>query len=582
VERNIEHAAPPASLRIAIVGCGPKGTFALERLLGHAERAGASARLEVDLFEMHRIPAAGPVYDPFQPDYLRMNFAAEQIDMWWPEDGVVAGTERLSFCEWAALAGREQVRDAYPARAEVGEYLSDGFRRLLAHCPSNVDLAVHRTMVTAIRRERRGWKLESEGAGAACSSAGYDEILLASGHPREARRVPEIWQHRASLIPAVFPVERQLSPGLIAPGASVAVRGFALTFIDAALALTEGRGGVFRAHAGSSRLQYEPSGQQVGLILPFSRSGRPMLAKPEPSMLASVAELEEIAERGRGRLLATGRDLSIDADLLGLLASTASASLLIAQGLPSGGERELALSRRMLTRLRRSVSEPAVACAREAVGEIERSLAVGRGELEPDDAWALGHAWRALYPALVTRVSGHPLQPQAWPAFHRLAREMERLAFGPSPVNAAKLLALIEAGVVSLRHVSGASLESDSRETRLCSGLACDPVGVVVDAVLAPPGADGGLSGDLLRAGHARLLAGARGLEVRHDGSCVGANGELTPGLAAIGRVTEDSVIGNDTLSRTLHPLSDHWARRVVTRASAPVRTERAADTVLA
>jgi hypothetical protein len=42
-----------------------------------------------------------------------------------------------------------------------------------------------------------------------------------------------------------YPVDRWLEAGPIAPGAVVAVRGFALTFIDLALALTEGRGGSF-------------------------------------------------------------------------------------------------------------------------------------------------------------------------------------------------------------------------------------------------------------------------------------------------------------------------------------------------
>jgi hypothetical protein len=33
-----------------------------------------------------------------------------------------------------------------------------------------------------------------------------------------------------------------------------------------------------------------------------------------------------------------------------------------------------------------------------------------------------------------------------------------------------------------------------------------------------------------------------------------------------IGRATEDSVIGNDTLSRVLHPHADRWALRVGAR----------------
>ena len=70
--------------------------------------------------------------------------------------------------------------------------------------------------------------------------------------------------------------------------------------------------------------------------------------------------------------------------------------------------------------------------------------------MPPGREWALGHAWRALYPAIVSRLSGDGLAAGDWPAFLRLAAEMERIAFGPPPVNAAKLLALVEAGRVDL------------------------------------------------------------------------------------------------------------------------------------
>ena len=47
--------------RVAIVGLGPKGLFALERLLDHA-RAGAP--LQVDIYEPHPAPGAGPELRP--------------------------------------------------------------------------------------------------------------------------------------------------------------------------------------------------------------------------------------------------------------------------------------------------------------------------------------------------------------------------------------------------------------------------------------------------------------------------------------------------------------------------------------
>ena len=68
-------------LRVAIVGLGPKGLFALERLVHHSRGLPAGS-IELTIYEPHPAPGAGPVYDPAQPPYLRMNFAAELVDMW--------------------------------------------------------------------------------------------------------------------------------------------------------------------------------------------------------------------------------------------------------------------------------------------------------------------------------------------------------------------------------------------------------------------------------------------------------------------------------------------------------------------
>ena len=205
-----------------------------------------------------------------------------------------------------------------------------------------------------------------------------------------------------------------------------------------------------------------------------------------------------------------------------------------------------------------------------AVAQIERSLAIGAGLAPPDLLWAIGHTWRALYPALVGRLGGRGLRDADWPAFHRLAAAHERIAFGPSPDNAARLLALIDAGVVDLARVAGGTLAERGGRTVVRSAGGDTAIDVVVDAVLPGPGVIDGrnpLLDGLIADGHARVLPGRRGLDVDADGTCRAADGSRSAGLAAIGRPTEDAVIGNDTLSRTLHPLSDRWAHRVVHRS---------------
>ncbi len=550
-------------LRVAIAGVGPKGLFALERLLSHAAASAAGSALHVDLYEPHPAPGAGPVYDPAQPGYLRMNFAAEHLDLWCSDSRAVPGAERQSFVDWRRAEGAGDPGERYPPRALVGRYLADGLARLRRGAPPGVVVALRAEAVTRVVHRGDTWTVQT-GAGA---RDGYDEVLVAVGHRTAADPWPgaDPWPHAASLVPAVFPVTRHLSAARIAPGATVAVRGFALTFIDAALALTEGRGGTFHGGEHPYRLRYVPSPADAARIVPFARSGRPLLAKPEPALTAGLPALEEISADARAAILDLPEGFGLRERLPAILAAAAGASL---DAAGAADERAVATARAWLRAACDGAPPPTDL---GPAAEIERSLAVGAGLRPADLPWALGHAWRAAYPALVTRLGGDGVPERQWPDLHRLAAQLERIAFGPPAVNAAKLLALVEAGRVDLRHVAGGRIAESGGATVVRGDGGELAVDAVVDAVLPPPGAgrsDSGLLEDLVAAGHARIAGGRRGLDVAPDAACIGADGRPTPGLAAIGRPTEDSVIGNDTLSRTLHPHADRWARRVVARAA--------------
>lgn len=562
------------ALRVAIVGLGPKGLFALERLLHHAHACDAAPRLRIDVFEPHPAAGAGPVYDPHEPGYLRMNLAADRLDLWPAGSRAVPGADQCSFVDWRRANGGGDA--SYPPRALVGRYLADGLARLLRGAPPSTTVAVRPLAVRAARRVGSAWELAAVGGSAGC----YDEVLVAVGHRTSGDLWPGTrWEHAAPLIPAVFPVASRLSRSAVAPAAMVAMRGFALTFLDAALALTEGRGGTFERGEHPYRLRYLASSDDA-LVLAFSRSGRPMLAKPDPQLAAGVPALAEILASARARILALGEGFGLEHDLVDVLATTASACELAANGEARRGER-----------LRRETGEAArwLHCAvqgapppgagRGPAAELERSLAVATGLHRPDLQWALGHTWRGVYPALVTRFGDGRLPDCAWPVFRRLAAQMERVSFGPPPVNAAKLLALVDAGAVDLAHVSGARLVTRDGGTSIRSSGGERAIDVVVNAVLPGPGAstpDGALLDQLRANGHARVAGARRGLEVGADGGCIGAGGAHTPGLSAIGRPTEDWVIGNDTLDRTLHPQADRWARRIVRRATVAAAREAA------
>ena len=379
--------------------------------------------------------------------------------------------------------------------------------------------------------------------------------MLAIGHRPGPAGSP--WDLGSRGVRVAYPLGEALSEETVPAGAPVYVRGMALTLIDVALALTEGRGGGFVPRDdGSARLTYVPAPGEAGTITALSRSGRPVLVKPDPARLATDPGLAAVVAEGRDSLRAReGFDPA--RDIVPELCATATrlhgevlAPDAGARRDPMPGPRVLACWLEDLI-AGATAAEPATAARR-----LSRSWRVAAGERRPDVRWALGEAWRALYPAIVERGGHGGIEADAWPGFAALAREMERIAFGPPPVNGAKLMALIDAGKVEFGELA------DVRDA--------PPAAVRVDAVLSPPGAlerCDDLVDELRAAGAVRAAPGGRrGIEVDRDAGCIAADGSASRGLSAVGRLTEDWVIGNDTLSRRLHPHPDRWARRLVRR----------------
>jgi len=483
----------------------------LERLIAHA--APNPGPLEVTIFEPHPDLGAGPAYAHDQPEFLLMNFPASRVDVSWrggpgpPSD--LKRSHSISFAEWHGL-DPDLADRWYPPRALVGRYLCDVARELLRSAPFSVELRSAR--VGRIERAGGCWSLDSPSG-----ARDFDEVLLAVGHGQAAASDPSG--------PALGATDR------------VGIRGFGLTAIDLILGLTEGRGGRFEED-GRGRLVYEPSGHEPARILPRSRSGRPMLVKPEPGRSPAPREsVVEAFELGGRRIRALGPDAAIEG-LAATLASLCGELLLLERADAEAGEWLSA------------ACELRLGPCDDPVGAIKRSLRIDRGERSPDLPWALGLAWREVYPAIVERFSHGGLRASERATFLSLASEFERLAFGPPPVNAAKLLALVDAGILSPS--SGPQADFDR-------------IDVEINAVIAPPGLHEAQAplGGLRSAGFLRLPPGARGIEVNRETRCVGADGSITPGLAACGRLTEDWLIGNDTLNRSLHPEVDRWAAAV-------------------
>lgn len=501
-------------MKLAIVGCGPKGLYALERLVAWAEASGGRHDLELTVFEPHSTPGAGPAYDPALPPYLLMNYPAAKIDLAHPTPPHARGGE--SFSGWA-----DADRKGFPPRAEVGRYLNHGFERLRERSPLPIELVP--AWVTSAHREADRWIL-----GAGGQEYAVDEVLMALGHYSS----------------------RPFDLGRATPGAKIAMRGLGLTAIDLMLGLTEGRGGSFVGSI-EAGLTYQPSSREPEVIRPWSRTGRPMLVKSGlPAELGAPPALAIAGESAR--LVGLPGAIGVD-QLIVIVAALGERLLQLAEpdGIATGVEPWLGAAA--------SGELPQI---RDAQPALAASLAIATGAGVRDLNWALGVAWREIYPALVRRLSHGGLASEDRGSFARLTVELERVAFGPPPATVAKILALREAGLVDL----GDTIRP------------AEPSEVEIDAVISAPGLHPQQEplDDLLAAGAISVPPGCRGIEVGRDAACIGTDGRPTPGLSAVGRVTEDWIVGNDTLSRSLHPEIDRWAARICSDTGGSTLTQPA------
>jgi diaminopimelate decarboxylase len=509
----------PECRQIAIVGGGPRGLFALDCLAAVAAQT-PDRQFAVTLYEPGAFVGAGPVYAPDQPLYLLMNFAAGMIDAW--DRSFADNSQRPSLLDWLAQAyPAEADANAYLPRARVGEYLIYCFEHLRADLAENLSLQIEPAYVSGVCRAAGGWQV-ADGRRA----ARFDEVLIATGHQR--------WQRPADARPlSAYPTQR-LSDAQDTLAGIVRCKGFGLTFIDTALALTLGRGGRF-VDSNDGRLAYRASGHEPACIQPVSRSGRPMLPKPEAGTVPMDARRSAIVDALSAALDAIERPVEdFEADVWPMFCRSADA-FVAAQ--PGETARWFAAWRA------RAID------GREATAVMRHAWQVATGLAAPDAAVALALIWRAVYPRLVRLISHGGLAAHALDGFLAITMEMERIAFGPAASNIARLLALIDAGVVDLSQLG-----------RQISASEAD-----IDATIPAPSRfdDAGPLPGLIKDEHLALTAFGT-LDVDPAGRPhPSASTQRLRGIAIVGRATELSVLGNDTLSRTLHTTLARWATRV-------------------
>ena len=309
-------------LRMAIVGLGPWGLCALERVVTLA-RQEVPRGIEVAVHVVEPGTPGSGVYDITQPDYLLLNNPCGQLTLYPFETESYQPRYGLSLYDWVTARGYRWLGDRcvvdpagepiephhFLPRRLMGEYLQWFYRALLYSTPPHVHVVHHQTSAVDLVARRGGCEEVRLANG---SVVVVDHVIVTTGH------APNQDVGRSRVI-GPYPVTSYVEQ--VPAGTKVAVSGMGLVAVDVVTALTIGRGGQFVADGGG--LRYRPSGQEPVLRL-YNRSGLPFTAKPVSGservtvyqpLICTPAAVDALTGRSNGRR----RQVDVRKELLPLL-----------------------------------------------------------------------------------------------------------------------------------------------------------------------------------------------------------------------------------------------------------------------
>ncbi len=547
-----------SSVRIAVIGVGPRGLSVLERVVSHAQLAGPP--IELLLVEPGELGVG--IHQLKQPDYLLLNTIAAQLTI-FSDEQMTAGapvTIGPSFHDWCR-ARRSSVRfDDFLPRWQLGEYLQWAAGEFLARAPDRLTVRHLATYASDVRQNPNGATVTLADG----TEHQFDLAIVTTGHGLAAAGQV----NPDDMITTPYPLPDRVVE--ISAGANVALVGTGLSAMDVIAALTVGRGGEF--DGGTYRL----SGREPRIVL-ANRAGRLPCARPSakagrtpaPARHLTVAAITALRESTEDGLLDFRRDVEplVHREALGRMAAATQAEIDTVERVLRPADESF----RSYDEYHAALLERATADLHEADRGLGESLVKEGLEVLRDHREGLR---AAIDPPGLTEQSHRYFMTE-------YTSLVNRAVIGPQKERIHELLALIAAGVVVpgpgpapelVRAASGWVL----RSTKLAQAREI-PVDVVVQANLRWPTTGSRLDpvADSLREWVAPGPGGEPGLRLDRDGFAMPrATDGTRPSVAVFGPPAEGASYYNHYV-----PSPGVWSRALtdLDRVLGPVLTADAA-----
>lgn len=567
---------------IAIIGGGPRGLSALEKLILAFSKVELSFCGKITVFERSTYLGAGQVYSPDQEDSNWLNISERALTI--PKRKTLNFNDVIidefpSFHEWSNTSLDTVKSDVFPPRSKLGAYLIQRFNSIANPLLEAGILHIVKSEIIDVNWTGKQFNILSE-----CQQKWVaNNVALTIGHQstHNSKEWCE-WEKFANENSAVeivdypYPVSNINANMTFDKQKAVGIRGFGLAMIDTMRALTCARGGEFSAsNADNCKLSYTPSGLEPNVIIPYSLDGLPMAPKPIDENVDNLFLPTKIERHRLSQLLIHAAQEGLDQTLAILLNEVSQISARVYKDLGVKAYRhsmsdielkQLSLSWLTDFQAKNDVILSSDLSCYEIMSQFV-SMAFNQAPISFD--YCIGNVWRHCEPIMYKTLSFSNIKDEEMTKIIQKDEQMKRYAFGPPVKSIQQILALVDANILNLEFVINPDIELTDVGWQLTKEDNSTTVIKMINTVLDAPAiakVNSPIVVNLIKQELVQLVDDDLGVLTTKDGCIVTKNQNVFVPLAVMGRLAKGTLLGVDAILECFNERAEFWADSVVNR----------------
>jgi uncharacterized NAD(P)/FAD-binding protein YdhS len=570
---------------IGIVGLGPRGSWALENFVIELHRQNQLTDIQLLLFEKSNHHGNGHVYATNQIESNWINICERILHLDKRAEINLSTCLIPSFPSyhiWANLnydiISKKQP-DTYPPRAKLGIYLSQRFESFIDPLLSAKIAIIYKEKVEEVLVNKDN-KIQINTN--LHSYKDIDEVLLTIGHQTTVldNQLAD-WEKFAAGKPALthyispYPIDQFLHSDKLTDSSSVGIRGFGLSMIDVARAIANKFGKFVTHDAYTKSCSYVTTNDLDRMIVPFSLDGLPPVPKPISAHIdnwykPSSQQLIDFESKIGNALT---QQQACNSDFLIKAFAPIAAEVYInlhqtySQDQYSANELEHVITEWL--RDNNYNHATILSTNHDVVKSIQDHVAMALGQQDISLDYCVGQVWRYCQPSIYKQLSYNACKEEVIADIIALEESTKRYSYGPPVESMQQMLALIDAGVMTMDMVDNPDFKLTEKGWCFSKDDKTITVGIMINSVLSPPQiksvnspiVKNMLSDDLIEAVHDDL-----GVSTDESGYLISSEHNNKAPIALLGRLAKGTIIGVDAILECFGDRPQKWAIEAANR----------------